>query len=67
METATLSRQTYNLTEVAALLGLSDRYVYDLARQGRLTGVIKFGNRWLLPRSKLDHLLENGLGELVEA
>ena len=57
---ATLTRQTYNLGEVAVLLGVSERYVYTLAREKRLPGVVKFGGRWLLPRSKLTLILEGG-------
>ncbi len=56
----TLTRQTYNLGEVAVLLGVSERYVYTLARENRLPGVVKFGGRWLLPRTKLNVILENG-------
>lgn len=57
---APLTRQTYNLGEVATLLGVSQRYCYTLAQENRLPGVVKFGGRWLLPRSKLAALLESG-------
>ena len=57
MTTATLERQTYNLDEVAALLGVSIRHVYKLAQEDGLPGVVKCGSRWIMPRTKLWALL----------
>ena len=76
MSDPTLTRQTYNLGEVAVLLGVSQRYVYTLAREGRLPGVLKFSGRWLMPRTKLSAILNGEVqvsatveapGGLVEA
>ena len=55
--TAPLVRQTYNLTEVSVLMGVSARHVYTLANEGKLPGVVKFGGRWLMPRMKLHAIL----------
>lgn len=63
MESSTdtpLERQTYNVREVAAIIGVSERHIYSLAIEGRLPGMVKFGGRWILPRSKLSAILENG-------
>ena len=56
-DTLPLERQTYNLAEVAVLLGVSERYVYTLARENRLPGVVRCGSRWLMPRARLRALL----------
>ena len=58
--TAPLVRQTYNLTEVSVLMGVSARHVYTLANEGKLPGVVKFGGRWLMPRTKLHAILGDG-------
>jgi excisionase family DNA binding protein len=48
------------LTEVADLLKLSDRTVYDMCRRGRLPGVSKVAGQWRIDRRKLLAWLDAG-------
>jgi excisionase family DNA binding protein len=41
------------IEEVAELLRLSERSVYNLARGGRLAGAVKVGNQWRVDRGAL--------------
>ena len=53
--------QRYCLTvpEVAARLGLSRNFTYELVKQGQLP-VIRFGKRLLIPKVALERMLEKG-------
>jgi excisionase family DNA binding protein len=53
-----LSRQTYTIEEVAALLGLSRNGAFMAAREDRLpVPTIRIGRRMLVSRTALDRIL----------
>ena len=54
------ARQTYSVPEVAARLGISRGYAYQLAKQGAIAGVpaIHIGARIVFPRGLVDRLLD---------
>lgn len=41
------------IREVAALLKMSERTVYAMAKEGKLPGAVKLGGSWRVVRSKL--------------
>ena len=45
---------------VAALLKISERTVYAMAKEGRLPGAVKVGGSWCVLRPKLMTWLEAG-------
>ena len=49
-----------NIQEVAELLRLSERSVYDLVRNNRLPGAAKVGGSWRIKRTVLDEWLTAG-------
>ena len=51
-----LRRRTYNLPEVAEMLGCSYSSVYRWAQQGEIP-TVRVGRRVLVPREALDDLL----------
>lgn len=57
-----IERRTLTVAEVARLLGMSERWIYDLAALGRLPGVIRVGRRILFSRAAIEQLL----GERIE-
>lgn len=57
-----VQRETYNLAEVAKILGIGINQCYELARQGKLP-VLRLGaRRMVVPRSALVKLLESSSG-----
>lgn len=48
------------IQEVSALLRISERTIYAMAKEGRLPGAVKFGGSWRVLRSKLMAWLEEG-------
>ena len=48
------------IQEVADLLKLSDRTVYEMCRTDRLPGISKVGGKWRVDREKLVTWLESG-------
>jgi excisionase family DNA binding protein len=50
-------RQTLSVPEAAAILGISRGAAYNAARSGALP-VVRFGGRILVPRAKLDELID---------
>jgi excisionase family DNA binding protein len=50
-------RQTVSVSEAAAILGISRGAAYNAAHSGVLP-VVRFGGRILVPRAKLDELIE---------
>ena len=50
-------RLTLTIMEVAKTLGISRGLAYDLARQGKLPGVIRLGKRLLISRKCMDEFL----------
>ncbi len=46
------------IPEVAALLKISERTVYAMAKEGRLPGAVKIGGSWRVLRPKLMGWLE---------
>jgi excisionase family DNA binding protein len=52
---------TFSIPEAAAELGISKTLAYSLARQGRLPGCLKIGQRRLIvSRFQLEAYLRNG-------
>ncbi len=57
--------QTYTLSEVATMLGISRSTVYQMAGEGRLPfPVLKLSHRYVVSRAQLDRYLN---GEAVSA
>lgn len=53
-----MSTATYNITEVAQLLGIGKSAAYRAAQNNELpVPVIKIGGRYVIPRKPLDELL----------
>jgi excisionase family DNA binding protein len=48
------------IAEVAKLLKLGERTVYQLAREGRLGGAAKVGSQWRFDAGALQKWLRNG-------
>jgi excisionase family DNA binding protein len=51
------------ITEVAQMLRLGERAVYEMLRTGRIPGAAKAGGKWRVDRDKLVGWMEAG-GEL---
>jgi len=51
------TRQTYNIEEVARILGIGRNQTYEAVRTGQIPS-IKIGKRLLVPRAALDRLLD---------
>ena len=60
MSTAPLQPETMKVEEAARILSLSRAYAYTLARQGKLPGARKLGNRIVVSRRALEAFLEAG-------
>lgn len=52
------------IPEVAELLRLAERTVYDMCRTGKLPGIAKIGGKWRIERQKLTAWIANG-GEIA--
>ena len=52
-----MGRIVFTIAEVAKLLGLGERTVYDAVRRGQLEAT-KFRKRWLIPVDALARLLD---------
>lgn len=46
--------------DVAELMDVPASTVYDLARQGRIAGLVRFGRHVRFDKAKLEHWLEQG-------
>lgn len=61
MESASTERASKRLTvdvpKAAEMLGISRAYAFELARDGRLPGAIKLGNRIVVSREVIDRML----------
>jgi putative molybdopterin biosynthesis protein len=53
------------ITECSALLRLSERWVYQMARNQMLPGAAKIGGKWRFDKAKILAFVANG-GELAE-
>ena len=51
-----MERETLTVHEAAAMLGISPRHAYLMARQGELP-VLHMGTRWLIVRARLEEML----------
>ena len=56
-----MERETLTVHEAAAMLGISPRHAYLLARRGDLP-VLRLGNRWLIVRARLEEMLAKAGG-----
>jgi excisionase family DNA binding protein len=56
-DAASLDRLTLTVDQCAKVLGLSRGKTYELARQGQLPGVVRFGRRVLVVRKALERAL----------
>jgi excisionase family DNA binding protein len=52
-------RLTLSISECADALGCSERYLYELAKTGRLPGALRLGSRWLVRRDTLERWLDS--------
>ncbi len=52
-----MERRTLTVPEVAQMLGLSRNSAYKAAREGQIPGVIRIGERYMVPRSVVEKLL----------
>jgi excisionase family DNA binding protein len=58
-ESESLAARTYSVPEAARLLGISERFGYELARRNELpVPVISLGRRMVVSRAALDAVLE---------
>jgi excisionase family DNA binding protein len=57
-ESQAAARLTYTVEEVARLLGISRNSAYEAVRRGEIP-TIRIGRRILVPRNRLDDLLES--------
>lgn len=58
----TEERLTLTVREAATMLGISRNLAYQLAREGKLPGVIKLGDkRLVVSRIQLENLLRRGV------
>ena len=53
-----------DIPQCSALLGLSERWVYEMARRKRLPGAAKIGGKWRIDKGKLVAWIAKG-GELA--
>lgn len=47
---------TYDVADVAAKLGMSERHIYGALQRGELPG-FRVGHRWAIPKAAIDKLL----------
>jgi excisionase family DNA binding protein len=59
-------RLTYTVPEAAQLLGVSRGVAYEAARTGELP-VVRLGTRLLVPRARLEALLEGSAPQRLES
>lgn len=60
-QSRSVDRLTYTVDEAAQLLGISRNSAYEAARRGEIP-TIRVGRRTLVPRSRLDELLDGLAG-----
>jgi excisionase family DNA binding protein len=58
-QTTVDNRSCITIPEAAKMLGISRNFAYELAKRGELP-VLKLGNRKLIPRVRLEKMLEKG-------
>lgn len=49
-------KRAYSIPEAADVLGVSERFLYECARTGRIQAV-RLGSRWIIPAGVLTALL----------
>ena len=54
------SRRYLKVPDVAALMEVPESTVYDLARQKRIGGMVRFGRRIRFDRAKFERWLDEG-------
>jgi excisionase family DNA binding protein len=52
-------RKTLTVEEAARVLGIGRQVAYELARIGKLPGVLRLGHRYVISRIALDRYLES--------
>ena len=61
-----MDQEFLTIGEVAKLLKLGERTVYQLAREGRIGGVAKVGNQWRFEKTALlDWMKQGGEAQVV--
>ncbi len=61
---ANASSRFYNVSEVGKIMGVPASTVYDLARQRRISGMVRFGRHIRFDKTKFEAWLDAG-GETV--
>jgi len=61
-----MKKQFYTLKEAAEILNMTERYIRQLAREGKLYAIKPFGNRWLMPVEVIEKMrkLKNSEDEI---
>lgn len=54
---ARLEPQVYSLSEFATLMGISHRHAGDLAREGRIPGLVRLGAKYVVPKWVVEEML----------
>lgn len=62
---ASVSRRFYRVSEVGKIMGVPASTVYDLARQKRIGGIVKFGRHIRFDKAKFEAWLDAG-GETAQ-
>lgn len=57
---ANVSSRFLKVVDVAELMDVPASTVYDLARQGRIAGLVRFGRHVRFDKAKLERWLEQG-------
>lgn len=53
-----LERKTYSVAEAAKVLGISRAYAYQMAREGKLPGCKRIGNRFVVSVKLLNEFID---------
>lgn len=61
----TAMTELLDIPQCSALLGLSERWVYEMLRRKRLPGAAKVGGKWRIDKAKLIAWIAKG-GELAD-
>jgi excisionase family DNA binding protein len=54
----TIERKTLSIEEAAKVLGISRTYAYQQAREGKMPGCRRIGNRFIVSIKKLDEYID---------
>jgi excisionase family DNA binding protein len=61
-----VSNRFYTIADLAEVTGVRESSLYDYARQGRITGMVRIGRHIRFDKAKIDAWLDAG-GELSDS